>query len=257
MDKMNNLNQKWFDEKLVWLLDKKENHELSCEILKQIGSENLLGDEYEILRDFYIDTLVENNHGSIDILLVNFRKNSAIAIKNTIYGHNTKDELSSYFHLEKMFPNLEVKYIYLYLKNTIMFNREDENRVSLVKEKYKQISWDDIVPILGNCKDNPKVEEMLSNLSYARNNPSLAYKRALKNYVLESLNKDEDKWIIKNSKIVSTTQENISISFSFRDDIATIWFQNLTYKIPFNMEESQLRKMLEAIVDRIMGELSE
>ena len=36
MDKMNNLNQKWFDEKLAWLLDKKENHELSCEILNKL-----------------------------------------------------------------------------------------------------------------------------------------------------------------------------------------------------------------------------
>jgi len=42
----------------ILITKKFEVHELSCKILKQIASKNLLCDEYEVLRGFYIDALL-------------------------------------------------------------------------------------------------------------------------------------------------------------------------------------------------------
>lgn len=279
MNNINNMNETWFSNQLAWLLDPNGSHGIGTYFIKeflQTGKSKVLNESinlenFQVIREFYVDIKGRSKRRYIDIVMVDFVQNIMIVIENKLYGTNTKNQLSDNFNIEKMFPKMQIKYMYVYLKQPLYLDSEpNETKRKNVQKMYIQKSWsDDINPILESKKENSfQIFQLSSNIKKALMQSTLDYKREIKEFIVEVLNTlemlhpgQDRKWGIQNSRITRIGGKKVngknSISFIFPVDgnSATIRFNSIKYVVPFDMEEKQQKLMLTKIALRAFNEM--
>ncbi|MEA3290078.1 MAG: PD-(D/E)XK nuclease family protein [Campylobacterota bacterium] len=221
------INETWLSNQLVWLLDSKGSHGLGSEFSKKFFTK-VLGDSFvnkklnldnfEVCREFYLQVealdKINNDESArrLDIVYMDLSQETVIVIENKYAGTNSKNQLSEYMDIEKLFRVKNIHYIYLtYIESNFNFKNLNESKKECVIKKYKKSSWqDNILPIIENfalenydlfklyslLKNDPKDEKDFDLLEVLNIMKIIGNKH---NDIL--INKDRgDEWKIEESK---------------------------------------------------------
>ena len=151
------INETWLSNQLAWLLNPNGNHGLGGNFAKkffekaiknELLKSNLNFDSFEVAREFYLqveDLDKKKNSKSarwIDIVYMDLSQNTVFVIENKYEGNNSKNQLSEYMQIKKLFPFCNIYYIYLHFqgKNINLNNLNEQNKEEVLKF-YNVVSW--------------------------------------------------------------------------------------------------------------------